>query len=130
MRYYKPFPQCSALDAEATSVGVGWLDAGVPDGETCEMKKRTPCQSTQVRGRAILVSTATLYAQTPENIWMHCSGEMFINGEFIKMYEDIGTSMNTESIVSGDPTIRINAYADILECVADIIPTAIIITPE
>jgi hypothetical protein len=123
-------PQCIDLEKEATVVGVGWLDEGLADTDNgCSMKQRTPCKRDhQVRGNALLISTATVYAQTPENVWMHGSGEMFVSGEFIKMY-DSGVWMNGEASVSGDYRIRINSASDPLEGVADLIAAGIVITP-
>lgn len=124
---YRPLAQCIDLEKEATSVGVGWLDEGLTD-DKCAMKKKTPCQKTQVRGNAILVSTSTVYAQTAEDIWMNGSGEMVADDNFIKMF-DTGTLLESESIVSGVyPTIRVNAVVDTLENTSDIIASAIIIT--
>lgn len=79
---FAPQPQCFDLEKEATVVGVGWLDEGVPS-DTCSMKQRTPCVSTQIRGNALLISTATVYAQTPENVWIHGLSDFIADGIII-----------------------------------------------
>ena len=77
-------PQCIDLEKEATVVGVGWLDEGLADTDNgCSMKQRTPCKRDQIRGNALLISTATVYAQTPENVWMHGLSDLIADGIII-----------------------------------------------
>ena len=118
---FKPFPECSAADIEATSGSTEQLE--IP-GKDCKMEIKLPPDECRVRkkiGKAVLKVKSTVVAQTIEEVFFNVEGDLVQPiDSFIRIYptgvdNQMLTHIHANAYVSGvDPYIKISGVADVM----------------